>query len=346
MKKWFSLLTACFMLSGCNQSSNKSPSNIEKLKEHELCDLQTLEVAVNEMYNVYMMLFEEFKSVPLRIEVKDDQIISLDEDLGLVIGKQIGETKLTIKTPTYYQNISVFVKDELYMKKNLTLDKGRLFNKNAVFYGDSITDTSRRPGFTDYVGIDYYPEIIAKDAQMKKTSNFAYSGATAAYCQSVLNDNPNTILGVDQVIQSSEELVNADYAFILMGTNDFMRCVPLGSIDDHPTNPNDATTFMGAYNLMLETIIASNPNIRVIGILIPYATWPQDSGYEYASGYGKTRDEYNSKINEVIINQFGFKTIQTMDLWNATNALQYIPDGIHPAKLGHETIAKRILNQL
>lgn len=92
-----------------------------------------------------------------------------------------------------------------------------------------------------------------------------------------------------------------------------MRCVPLGTIEDDPQVFEDATTFTGSLNYMYKTLLSYNPKIRIVAILIPFATWGQDTNAAYAPGYGTSRDEYNAKILE-IVEKYHFISIPTMDL--------------------------------
>lgn len=341
MKKLLLLATCLFFTTGCQDT----PSS--QLKEGSICSLSKIEIAVDETYNVFMMLNDEFKDETLTLELSNQDIILMDADLGIIQGKKLGETTLTIKSSEYFQKIPISVLSDEYMNEHFVVDKGRLFQKTAVFYGDSITDShpSRRPGYEQYQNLSYYPEIIHQEAMLKDHFNLSYSGATAAYCPSIVNIGGPTVLGFNQVKNSQEEAAKSDYAFILIGTNDFMRCVPLGTIEDDPQVFEDATTFTGSLNYMYKTLLSYNPKIRIVAILIPFATWGQDTNAAYAPGYGTSRDEYNAKILE-IVEKYHFISIPTMDLWDATNWQQYIYDGIHPIKLGHEALAKRILNEI
>ena len=61
---------------------------------------------------------------------------------------------------------------------------GRLYQKSAVFIGDSITDTRNRPGAGEGIyapygeTYEYYPELI-RDMVPTTTYNYACSGANS-----------------------------------------------------------------------------------------------------------------------------------------------------------------------
>ncbi len=338
MKKTLFLATCLLFTTGCQSSSNAS-----SLKEQEICHLSKIEIAVQESYNVYSMLNEAYLNEALTIEIANSDIALLDQDLGIILGKTLGNTILTIKSSKFIQKIPVSVCQDDYMNEHFTIDKGRLFQKTAVFYGDSITDSdpSRRPGYEQYNNLKYYPEIIQEKAMLKQHFNLSYSGATAAYYPTIVEPH---ISAYNRVKNSQEEVAQSDYAFILIGTNDFMRCIPLGSIEEDPQTFEEST-FAGSLNYIYKTLLSYNPKIRIVAILIPFATWGQDTNAAFTTGYGTTREEYNNKILE-IVQKYHFISIPTMDLWDSSNWQSYIYDGIHPIQLGHETLAKRILSEI
>jgi len=343
MKKLLYLLTACFFLSGCGNNSTSTPNTKEK--EIQLTNLTKIELAVNESYNVFSMIKEEYNEHVLSLEVSQKEIIAFDSDIGIIQGKQLGSTEITIHGNKCYQKLTVTVQSDEYMNAHFTLDRGRLFNKTATFYGDSITDQKNRPGYDIYhTGFGYYPSMLNEMAQMKQIYNLSQSGATAGTCTSIASIDPSYNFGFKQVQNSKKQNESADYAFIMFGTNDFMRCVPFGTLEDNHKTVEESTTFLGAYNYMYQTLLSYNPKIRIVAIEIPYSTWGQDAQYQ-VPGCGSSREEYSAKIRE-IVQKFGFISIPTYDLWNSSNWETYIPDGIHPAEVGQRTLAQRILSEI
>ena len=56
-----------------------------------------------------MMLNDEFKDETLTLELSNQEIIAMDADLGIIQGKKLGETTLTIKSSEYFQKIPISV---------------------------------------------------------------------------------------------------------------------------------------------------------------------------------------------------------------------------------------------
>ena len=110
---------------------------------------------------------------------------------------------------------------------------------------------------------------------------------------------------------------------------------------DNPNNYKEATTYYGAFNLMVKLIKQYNANARIVTILIPFATWGQNP--DNIEGAGETREDYNQVILK-LCEKHHMLSINTRDLFNAENQPTMIPDGIHPAKLGQELLAKRVLS--
>ncbi len=344
MKKLSYALAACLMLVGCNKSDD-----VDKRTEAEICHVEKIELAVNEVYNLFMMTNSAFANETLTISGHNKEILGVESDIGILCGLKIGETTIKVSSAKHYQNITISVKDDEYMNSHFTVDRGRLWNKVATFYGDSITDKQTRPGgqYTDtYSGVTYWAERIKDYAQMNTIHNFAKSGATAGWNKSFANQglSYNFEFAFNQVKNSATENQNADYAFVFIGTNDYMRSTPLGSMSDDPKTIEESETFNGALNYMYKTLLSYNPKIRIVALELAYATWGQDSSHYGYEGYGTSRDAYTNVIKNVA-NHYGFITIPTQDLWNSSNWQTYIPDGIHPAAEGQEKIALRVLGE-
>lgn len=342
MKRIMTVAVSFFVLVGCNhnsvnsQSNESSPENMSssQAQEIQIISLDKIELAVNEIYSIGSMIVEEFVYQPYIFTSDDSGIYEVDE-IGVIKGVKLGTGNLRISLNDQIQNIIIEVKEDSYMNKNVFIDKGRLKYKNVVYIGDSITDGSIRPGFSQYnYDYGYYPDLIAHTAGTSSYNNYAISGATAAFTSSI---EATHIFGYNQVKNNISTIANADYVFIMMGTNDFMRAVPLGSIAD-----TEVTTFYGALNTMYTDILSVNSDARIIYINIPYATWGQDIELKNPAA-GVTRAEYNICIGE-IARKYNFPIINTTDLFNLNNWSTLIPDGIHPAEEGQILLAQRILN--
>lgn len=344
-KKILSLLAGvcCFSFVSCNKDNGGGKGNHD-----ELALFDNVLIAVNEDYNVAKILKEEYLfAESVSFEVKDEEVARLEQHCHL-IGNKVGETIVTI-TVNYNlkQDIKVSVQEEAYVAENLRLDYGRLFEKKAVFFGDSITDTNHRPTEQDNKKYgetyDYYPELIQKMVPMQ-TVNYSYSGATTGLSMTSGLGTWFQNYGTDQVVKATEDLKTASYAFILLGTNDFMRWTELGTLDDMPTGTSDALTYAGAYQFMIQHIKKCNPNIRIVAISVPFATWGRfGEKPENGVNLGTSRADFNNVLIQ-LAQKHHLKYVDITQLFNQENYPDMIPDGIHPAKDGQQAIANAILN--
>ncbi len=349
-KKILGLLTCCLLLSGCKEdvgSNSSNSSNKDDANRREIVQVEHIDLAVNEIYYLFTMISAEFKNQIVTIDPSDNPYCYADSDLGILKGLSIGSTTIRVRSNNFYQDVEINVANDAYVNSHFVVDRGRLYGKKAVFFGDSITDNNEniRPDLPIYhTGFDYYPGKIRDEVHLTDMHDYAISGATAAICPSI-GTKINSAYQVQTAINEGT-LAEADYVFIMFGTNDFMRCVPFGSIDDEPTTIEGTTTFYGAYNYFYKKVLEINPKVRIVALEITYSTWGQDSKYIYsdAGTYGTTRADYTGYVRN-IVNKYGFISIPTWDLWNETNWQTYIPDGIHPANLGHTRLMHRILNE-
>ena len=341
-KLLFGLLAFC--LCACNESGESSSSTVN---ETNIVPFSEILIAPEETYNLAKVFTkEDYLYQNINYEINDTNVAEVLPG-SVLVGITIGETNLKISiSENLYQNMKILVKEEQYVSEHFRMDAGRLYQKSAVFIGDSITDTRNRPGAGEGIyapygeTYEYYPELI-RDMVPTTTYNYACSGATAAYTTSEgLGDAFNNY-GPQQVERAFTDVQNSNYVFIFLGTNDFMRKVPLGNIDDNPNNYKEATTYYGAFNLMVKLIKQYNANARIVTILIPFATWGQNP--DNIEGAGETREDYNQVILK-LCEKHHMLSINTRDLFNAENQPTMIPDGIHPAKLGQELLAKRVLS--
>lgn len=347
-KKLLGLLTCAMFLSGCNEdASGSSKSNKELGTAAEIVNVTHIDLAVDELYSLFSMLKDDFKNQIVTIDESNNPYCYADPDIGILKGLKIGTTTIRVRSSDYYQDVEIKVSDDAYVNSHFVVDRGRLYQKKAIFFGDSITDNdvNIRPQLPIYhTGFDYYPGKLRDEVPLADMHDYAISGATAAICPSI-GTQINAAYQVQKAINEGT-LAEADYVFVMFGTNDFMRCVPFGSIDDEPTTIEATTTFYGAYNYFYKKILEINPKVRIVALEITFSTWGQDSAYIYspAGTYGTTRADYTGYVRN-IVNKYGFISIPTWDLWDASNWSTYIPDGIHPANLGHIRLMHRILNE-
>lgn len=357
----FALTCLTCMLTGCNDqeaNSHESSSSTNNLQPKEILHVNEILLAVNETYNLFAMKNDQFSinDIILDEEENANPVCYAEPDTGKLYGLSIGEVTYRVKTKRYYQDIQIKVADDAYVNAHFVVDRGRLYDKSAIFFGDSITSTGTRPAYPadpdlneNYLGDwGYYCDLITQWANLKNSFNKACSGAIAGWNQQLASVSyPTYAVGFEQVRLADKEIKQCDYAFIFLGTNDFQYYTPIGTLNDFPTSVTAANTYLGALNYMYTTLIAYQSNIRIVAIEIAYSTWGQVDDFKKPANptdYRTTRPEYTQELKK-IVNKYGFISIPTWDLWDETNWQTYIPDGIHPGEIGHIRLARRILNE-
>ena len=135
--------------------------------------------------------------------------------------------------------------------------------------------------------------------------------------------------------------IDPDLVLLYIGINDFGYCAPLGNIASEPAH--NGMVFYDAYRLMLDGIRQRCPSARVVCATLlsgTIASRPDLKPY-VVNEMGHHLDEYN----EVIRKAATAEGAEIADL--AANEIFYDSlDGVHPTRLGHETIANIWLDEL
>ena len=309
------IFLCCLMISGC-----KKESSIQEITSNEIfLTVEEINIEVDERYNVQVMLKDEFASATITFQSNNPTIFTIENE-NEIVGKKEGKAQLQIFDNQGKQQgvtIQVFGKNEL--KDTFTMDKGRLYQKNVLFYGDSITQYEQWEG--EYV-------LHLKDYYQFEHQNFAKSGTTIAY-SSRYQGKEN---GVTYMYHHQEEHQWADYVFILYGTNDIDEATPIGVRDAEMltdyTDPNP--TYKGAINYAVKILREHNPNLRIIFLELLYRI-------------PSLVQEYNKALrNQCFFNEVKF--IPLYDLWNAENVSEYSNDGLHPNSAGNLKMFERIIS--
>lgn len=138
-----------------------------------------------------------------------------------------------------------------------------------------------------------------------------------------------------------------DVIIVYMGTNDFLKAVPLGDNDGtRAVEEGMIETFSDAYCMILDKLVAYYPNAEIYCCnLPPMGNWGPESGpvfVPFVNGLDLTPEDYGKQI-EVIAAAKGCKII---DLQNcgitADNLSDYVSDGIHMNPEGMELIRKAV----
>lgn len=214
----------------------------------------------------------------------------------------------------YTSTISVDSDSEEYACLNKWEDK------SWITLGDSITKPNE------------YQKIVKEKLKFLKVDNRGINGQTMSYQN---NDKSTYCVGKD-INYKAYDLVT-----IFVGTNDFRYNKKLGKLTSDKSK-YDETTFIGAYQMLIEKILSSNKNIKIV-LITPLQrskdgydiNFTNKAGYkliDYVNAIKSLGDKYNLSVLD-LYSTSGF-TNKTMSL--------YTRDNLHPNEKGYEIIADKI----
>ena len=185
----------------------------------------------------------------------------------------------------------------------------------ATFVGDSITN-----GATLKSGEPIYWQLVQTALGFGNTIGMGVNGS----CYSTKSD-----FGMEHepLPTRYQKITQTDLIFLALGTNDFGRNTPMGSIEDQ-----EDISFYGAVNFILNELEKQCPDSRVI-LMTPIIR------------YDKTQNALGLKLQDYIdaIKAVGAKRgLPVVDMYNLTGTK--LPSGVftdtvHPDKLGHQVLA-------
>lgn len=193
--------------------------------------------------------------------------------------------------------------------------------KSWITLGDSITKANG------------YQCKLKDILGFSKIDNIGENGHTMAYQP----QNKSTYT-VGKLVNYKEY----DLATIFIGTNDFRYNKKLGKIKESGSNGFDKTTFTGAYQLLIETILSSNPYIDLVLITPPQRI---HDGYDISF-----TNEAGSKLIDYVsvIKTLGeMYSLPVLDLYSEggitkENMNTFTRDGLHPNEVGYERISEKM----
>lgn len=367
MKKALSILTllSIITLSSCGEvsseisSSNDSggimSTNISSEEisitdnytfNDDVFEVSTIEIGINETYRIGFMINEYYESSDIRMEIEDESIVSFVDNSFVLIGKGLGESKLKIIIDEEcYDEITIKVQSEEYMKSHFTTDKGRLALKTFTVLGASNSDTrvtaypTNRPTF--------WCEKLVEDCAMT-LYNYAKSGSTGTYCEELIKGSPDYInhIGVALINQENviESIKNSDFVFLNFGGNEFGYRATIGEIGDiNDENALSKESIIGSISYIIDKIYEYNPNAKIIVFGLTTSTWGFYNSTPTNKVYAKTREElmYALKQMSEVKN---CKYLDTYNLWTTDKSSMeiYCKDGIHMTNEGHKVFAEHI----
>lgn len=223
---------------------------------------------------------------------------------------------------------------------NEPIIENKLSGKTAVFVGDSITY-----GVGISNGAKYW-EILEDSLELSSVTGMGVAGSCISARSNYGNSN-------SPLINRYDTIPDSDLITIFMGTNDYGHETPLGTINDKRD-----TSFYGALNVILPSLIKKHPNSRIVVVTPLHRYGKGTSGilgtdftYDYLkNGVGANLEDYVNALKQVCskysIPVIDLYTLSGLDPSNAEIKTKYMPDGLHPNAEGHEIIADIMKNWL
>ncbi|MEG0856177.1 MAG: SGNH/GDSL hydrolase family protein [Terrisporobacter sp.] len=194
-------------------------------------------------------------------------------------------------------------------------------DKSWISLGDSIT----KPGA--------YQNNLKDILGFSIIDNMGKSGQTMT---SGLSHNSTYTLGKD--IDYSKY----DLATIFIGTNDFRYNKKLGEIKTSNSKDFDENTFTGSYQLLIESILKSNPNINLV-LITPTQRIKDGYDINFTNKTGSKLVDYVSVIKDL----GEMYSLSVLDLYSEggitkENISSFTNDGLHLNDEGYKRISEKM----
>ncbi len=206
-------------------------------------------------------------------------------------------------------------------------------------FGDSTTWGADGIGTSDGPAIGW-PEHLKRIMGWQDIKNIGKKGSRFAV---TADRNDSFVERVDKVRADS------DLTLVLGGVNDFQHSVPLGEIQN-----GDTSTFYGAVEFVLTTLLTQNPS-RELVFMTPMKADFRHPSKHYPNSFEKNsegllQEDYAAAMRAVCARY----SVPVIDLFNESGISPffepqrklYMPDGLHYNKQGYERLAKHIAAQL
>lgn len=188
------------------------------------------------------------------------------------------------------------------------------------FLGDSIT------------AFNIYQYQVQKLVKAKSINSYGVPGSTISG-----NAQESFINRVSQIDSAS------DLVFIFGGVNDFYFSMPLGQMSDLPS----CDSFYAGVKLLIQLIKEQCIKATVVFATPLQCTIEAENGHDGRNLHGYGLEQYVQAILEVCQNEH----VPVIDLFHgsrltATNASEYLSDGVHPNERGLTILAQDIAQGL
>lgn len=356
MKKTILLISLISLpLLGCDNSliSSSSLSNQESSNEnneyeaHEFYDIDDIIIDVNEIIETSNVIRN---TNVYDIKVSNENIAVFENNC--IVGKNIGETTLTITRGSKRQEVKITVQssyaDPLYKFSNEDLS-----GKNLVVFGDSVSAVA-----TINNSKATYSYLFASNYKMNLVNNYAIGGTTATYMYQGSNiykeyaSNSEAIDGCRVVNKAylNNELNNIDYAFIAFGHNDQYFQPPISVLNDRRYCDDDTfstcRSYKSSYRYMINVLRKANPNVKIILLNCTYSEYDKNLPSPYGSKYSYL--DYRLATTQIAAEM----NCKLIDPWNYmepyfdfNKGFTYYKDSVHITEKGHKLLADYIINQ-
>lgn len=226
-----------------------------------------------------------------------------------------------------------------------------LEGKKLSIVGDSIStfDGWTPEGYSDFFPMDgavadveqTWWKMLLNDTGMSLCVNASSSGSTCAG-YSPGTDSPQEGCNDFRINGLADANGNSpDIIIVYMGSNDFIRNIPLGDNDGtRKVEEGNVENFSDAYCLMLDKLHARYPDAKIFCCnLLPIGGIGESMTYEpFTNKQGLHADSY-SRLIETIASAKGYPVIDLEHCGITIESLiQYTGDGLHPNPEGMKLI--------
>lgn len=304
----------------------------------DVIDYDYLEIGVNDSYNIRKSINNEFKDSWMDIYIENTDIALPDVEDN-INGLVEGECEVNVVfDESYYDKFTLKITSQDYINMNFKFDYSRLHEKSFTVFGASNSDITVKPASYDQRQTLWCEQLVSRyDMTMY---NYAKSGSTAGYCNSLIKNDPGAITIVGTYVINKKEIINSiensDYVFFNFGGNDTTYSCEIGKIGEvNEENYLTKESFKGSYSYMIDKVRDINPNIKVVCMGMTPSTWK-------APTYSRA---FMDETIKEIANEKKCKYVYLLGLWEDNEFSKYCPDGTHPLTEGHTMILDRLISQ-